>query len=92
MTPEQRITQLENTVQQLVAFVNSLENVGQFPQEVEGAIRARLFGESLITSTTGKQTVVENGASTYDVTIAPNDFFTIKDSNGRVRNVASYLI
>ena len=89
---EQRVSQLENLVEQLVQHINSRESVDKIPATVESAIRSRIMGESKITAALGTQAVVENGANTYSVTIAPAGFITIRDASGAERNIAYYEI
>lgn len=89
---EERVKQLEDTVGQLVEYINKLENSGTIPHEFEAAWRGRVFGDSKITAADLTQNVQEGGSNTYNVTTAPAGVFTIKDSNGAERNVPYYEV
>ncbi len=89
---EQRVSQLENLVEQLVNHTNSLESVEKLPATVEATIRRRILGDSKITATQGTQTFDASGVGIFNVTIAPAGFITIRDSAGAERNIAYYEI
>lgn len=83
---EERLTILENLVNQLVSAVNSLENFGTLSPEVERSIRRRLF--SLGTTTPGAHADdVSLGGSRANVMTG---FITVIDADGIPRNVPYY--
>lgn len=75
MTPEQRITQLEQQIQQLKAAAT-------IPYEVDQAFRTRLTGLINLAvsgkgATSENRSVVEAGAGTYSVMGIPDGFLQI---------------
>lgn len=92
MTPEQltQFNQMQDTIRELVAFVNSLQDSGSFDLEVETAIRKRIFGPSKLTATSKTQSVNEAGASTYSVAKPLAGFITMTDGDGVIRNIAYF--
>jgi hypothetical protein len=66
---EERVRQLENTVEQLTGFINLLASSGTLPLALESAIRERINPVSGTTSShdVASKTVHESGSSSYNV-------------------------
>lgn len=92
MINEEKIKQLENTVNELIKSINALEDVNTIPLNVENAFRRRNIGISNVTATSQTQAVQENGASVYNVAKPPTGFMTITDINGEARDVPYYTV
>jgi hypothetical protein len=67
MTPDERITQLENTVAQLVNFVNSLGNSTTLPKDVSDAVASRIVGKQGKAGSTHTKAVNEGASAQYTV-------------------------
>ena len=83
MTPEERITALEQEIERL-------KNATTISYEVEQAFRARVGTDVAISSkAVASRTVNEGGSSSYSVALPMTGFITI-NVNGIVVNVPYY--
>jgi hypothetical protein len=89
MTPDERITQLENTVAQLVTFINSLGDMSTIPLEIGTSFKERLGSLQSSTNAISSKTVNEGGVQSYTVAKA-YDRMIRTTVDGRITYIGVY--
>jgi hypothetical protein len=74
MTPEERITELENKVQELSTLIANLQQPNSITPEFQNVLDRYGLSSDAKAASSENQAVDEGGAATYNVLMPPNGF------------------